>query len=178
MYQFAKEWPDEIVAVSTLPEFQTACIEIRDPSLVTRDYNVKEAKWTYTGDSLIYPQEGETGQARIIAPRWGSDLGVEAGTNAFTETPIRVQLPYQAVERVRKGFKMVVVESTRNPALEGLMFVCTSDFQGSSAAARTLQFKLDGDSQVQPAPPGPEPEPEPDPEDEEPEEPEEPGDGD
>ena len=41
---------------------------------------------------------------------------------------------------------MVVTECTRNPVLESLVFVCTSDFQGSMAGARTLQFRLDGDS--------------------------------
>lgn len=146
VYQFPTEWADTVVAESTKAKYQNATIEIRDPSLVTSPddaYDVATNQWTYVGDSLIY-----SGQARIIAPRWGSDLGVVDGTNAFTETPIRVQLPYQAVGRVRKAFKMVVTECTRNPSLEGRMFVCTSDFQGSMAGARTLQFKLDGDSQV------------------------------
>lgn len=146
VYQFPTEWPDEIAAISTLPEFQTATIRIVDPSLVTSPddaYDIATNEFNYVGDGDVY-----TGQARIIAPRWGSDLGGTGATNAFTETTVRVQLPYQGVGRVRKGFKMFVDAAPRNPALVGLVFVCTSDFQGASAAARTLQFKLDGDSKV------------------------------
>ena len=86
VYQFPGEWADEVVAVSALPEFQNASIEIRDPSLLTsREYDVDTGEWTYTGDSLIY-----SGQARIIAPRWGSDEGGISSSNSFTATPIRV----------------------------------------------------------------------------------------
>lgn len=144
VYQFPTEWPDEVVAVSTLPEFQNATVRIIDPSLSTSSYDVVTDEYTYVGDPEIY-----SGQARLIAPRWGSDITGASSTNAFTETTILVQLPYQAVGRVRKGFKLFVDECTRNPNLIGLVFVATSDFQGSNAAARTVQFKLDGDSEVE-----------------------------
>jgi hypothetical protein len=144
-YRFASEWPDEIAEESTKPEYQTAVVRIEDPSLVVKDYNVDTAVWTITGDPVIYPVGGEAGQARLIGVRWGVFTGGESQANTATISTVRMQLPYQALGRVRRGMKVFVVSVPRNPALESLIFTVTSDLQGSSAAARTFELSLDGD---------------------------------
>lgn len=143
MRAFNTDWADEIVQETTKEEYQNALVRLRDDSLVYSDYDIDTAEWLVIGNGVIY-----TGNARIIGIRWGVFHGGESQSNASTEKAIRVQLPFQAVGRVKKGVKVFVDSCPRNPALEGLIFTVTQDFQGSMAGARTLECALDGDAAV------------------------------
>lgn len=145
MRSFTTDWADEIVQESTKPEYQNAEIRLHDESLVTSDYDVETGEWTVVGNGDIY-----TGPARIIGVRWGVFHGGESQANASTEKAIRVQLPFQAVGRVKKGVKVFIESCPRNPVLETYLFAVTSDFQGSMAGARTLECALDGDVEIEP----------------------------
>lgn len=143
---FATNWYDEIAAESTKAEYQTAVIRIEDPSLVTYgEYDVETGKQEVTGDPVIYPTGDGDGRARIIGVRWGVFSGGESQANAKTISSVRVQIPKDAVDRVKKGCKVFIESTPENPALEGLMLTVTSDFQGASSASRTLECALDGD---------------------------------
>lgn len=147
-YSFKRHWSDLIADVSTQPQYQTARIRIEDPSQLVSDYDVDTADWTITGDSLVYPVGDENGQARIIGVRWGVQSGGESQANATTVTAIRIQVPQFAVGRVKRGLKVHVVDSPKNPTLTNFVFTVNSDMQGSSAAARTFECTLDLDYQV------------------------------
>lgn len=148
MISFSDDWAAEIAEESTKEEYQTARVRIEDPSQGTSEWDWTTATWTFTGDPVIYPLGDETGQARIIGVRWGVFTGGEAQANASTLKAIRLQLPYQAVGRVRKGFKVFVTSSPGNPTLENLVFTVTSDLQGATSAARTIEMALDGDVEI------------------------------
>lgn len=47
--------------------------------------------------------------------------------------------------RVRRGMILRVDECERNHSLESMLFIARSDFQGSNAAARSVQFILSSD---------------------------------
>lgn len=147
-YSFKTTWNDAIAEVSTREEYQTARIRIEDPSLLTRGYNATTGKWTITGDSRIYPQGDESGQARIIGVRWGVQSGGESQANATTISAIRIQVPQHVVGRVKRGLKVHVTSSPQNPTLTNFVFTVNSDMQGSAAAARTFECALDLDYQV------------------------------
>lgn len=147
-YKFDEgSWVDEVAAESTKPEYQQARIEIHDPSLIVRAYNVDTAKWTITGESLVYPLGDEDGRARIIGVRWGVFSGGESQANATTLAAVRVQIPQHAIDRVKRG-QTVKVISAPNPVLSKYTYKVTSDFQGSSDAARTFECAVDMDSKV------------------------------
>lgn len=143
MLKFHKSWADEIASISTSEEYQTATVRLEDPDLLTVDepWDVDTNTETFEGDPVVYE-----GQARIIGVRWGVESGGESQANAKTLKAIRVQFPYKAVDRVRKGFPLYVTECERNPVLKDYVFIAGSDFQGSTAASRTIEFYLDGDS--------------------------------
>lgn len=147
-YKFSTNWADEIAEVSTREEFQQARIRIEDPELLTkRDYNFDTGKWDIQGDPVIYPKGDETGQARIIGVRWGVFSGGESQANTTTLVSLRVQIPQHAVGRVHRGCKVFIV-SAPNPVLTQYVFNVTSDFQGSSDAARTFECAVDMDVKV------------------------------
>lgn len=147
-YRFDEgSWADEVAAESTKPQYQQARVEIHDPSLITRDYDVETGKWTITGDGLLYPTGDEDGRARIIGVRWGVFSGGESQSNATTLASVRMQIPQHAMGRVKRGC-VVKVLSAPNTVLTEYSFKVTSDFQGSSDAARTFECAVDMDSVV------------------------------
>lgn len=146
-YEFTDDWAEEIAEISTLPEFQTAVVRLIDPSTGNpASYNPDTGKWTAATNQIVYE-----GPARIIGVRWGVFSGGEAQANAQTISAIRVQFPRTKPDgtttffRVKMGCKLFVTSAPRNPVLEELIFTVTSDVQGSSSAARTFEFSLDGD---------------------------------
>lgn len=143
VFKFSTHWADEVVAVSTLPEFQNALVSLIDPDKVELDYDWVTDTETVTNDGVVW-----TGRARIIAVQQAKNRENDDTANSKAVTNVRVQFPYQAVGRVRRGVILRVDECERNPVLEDLVFTASSDFQGSSAGARTILFVLDGDSQV------------------------------
>lgn len=146
MISFESDWAAEIAEESTKTEYQTVRVRIEDPTLLTKqDYDWDTAAWDIEGDPVVYPLGDETGQARVIGIRWGVFTGGEAQANAATLSAVRLQLPRFAVGRVRKGFKVFVTAAPQNPVLENLIFTVTSDLQGGTSAARTIEMALDGD---------------------------------
>lgn len=143
VFKFPTHWADEIVEVSTLPEFQNALVSLIDPDKVELDYDWVTDTETVTNDGVVW-----SGQARIIAVQQAKNRENDDTANSKAITNVRVQFPYRAVGRVRRGVILRVDECERNPVLEELVFTVSSDFQGSSAGARTILFVLDGDSQV------------------------------
>lgn len=149
-YQFNEgSWANEVAEESTKPQYQQARVEIHDPSLQTRTYDVDTAKWTITGDSKVYPVGDEDGRARLIGVRWGVFSGGESQANATTLTAVRLQIPQHAVGRVKRGMTVKVL-SAPNPVLKEYSIKITSDLQGSSDAARTFECAIDMDSKVAP----------------------------
>lgn len=168
-YRFAtKHWADPLIGVTDSPRFQNAQIRIFDPSVAVLDepYDIETGEGGNLTGGDVY-----TGQARIIGVRWGVFHGGESQANASTEKAIRVQIPHVSggktlygedspygddvygelggtFFRVRKGCKLYVTKCERNPTLEELIFVATSDMQGSMTGSRTFEFALDGDVQL------------------------------
>lgn len=140
-----KHWSEIISEVTSQPQFQTATVRLEDPSILVSTGDIDPDTWeeTYTGDPVIYE-----GPARIVGVRWGVGSGGESQANSKTLKAIRVQFPPQAVGRVKKACVLYVTECERNPVLTEFAFVTTNDFQGSSAATRTIEFSLDGDVEV------------------------------
>lgn len=136
------DWAQEIADETGKEEYQNATIRIQDTSLLTINYDdiLETGEPTITGEADIY-----TGRARIIGVRWGVQHGGESQGNAYSEKSIRVQVPYQSVGRVKKGCKVYIVSSPRNPVLEDLVFTVSADFQGSMAASRTIECALNSD---------------------------------
>jgi hypothetical protein len=165
MYSFKDDWAAEIAEVSTLPEFQNATIRIEDESLLTYgEYNVEAGEQEVTGNAVVYQ-----GQARLIGIRWGTFTGGESQANSTTLSAIRIQVPNARLEpgagddgygsggydggltgRVKRGCKVFVEAAPKNPSLENRILVITSDFQGSSSAARTFEAAFGSDAVVQP----------------------------
>ena len=139
-----KHWSEQIADITSRPEFQTATVRLEDPNRLTPgDLNEETWEYEYSGNPVVYE-----GRARIIGVRWGVGSGGESQANAKTLKAIRVQFPPQAVDRIRKGFALYVTECERNPVLTEYVFLATNDFQGSSAATRTVEFALDSDVEV------------------------------
>lgn len=135
-------WSKEIGDVTESPEFQTCTVRITDPSLIESDYDVDTGKWTIVGDGTIYE-----GQARLIAVRRGVNFEGQNQGNSKVITAIRVQIPRGELPiRVTKGTTARVLSAPLNPTLETYLFYLSSDVHGSSAATRTFEFNLDGDT--------------------------------
>lgn len=144
MLKFASNWAQDVADISTLPEFQTATVRLEDPSLlVVGEYDIETGEQEISGDPVVY-----RGQARIIGVRWGVESGGGSQANSKTIKAIRIQFPYNAVGRVRKGFVAYVEDGGRNPNLENYLFTGASDIQGSASAARTVEFYVDSDVQL------------------------------
>lgn len=135
-------WSQEIAAETGKPEYQTCEIVITDPSLVTVEYDIDTAVSTETGDGTLYE-----GQARLIAVRRGVNYEGASQGNSKTITSIRIQIPGQELPvTLRKGTTAVVTSAPLNRTLENYLFYLASDVHGSSAATRTFEFNLDGDT--------------------------------
>lgn len=137
-----KHWSQEIAEETGKREYQTCEIRITDPTQITGDYDVDTAQWTETGDGTLYE-----GQARLIAVRRGVNYEGANQNNSKVITSIRIQIPHDALPvTVRKGCTAVVTSAPLNPTLESYVFYSSSDVHGSSAASRTFEFSLDGDT--------------------------------
>ena len=138
-----KTWFEEIAETSTQEEYQTAEIELWDPTQVTGGYDVETGEDTTerVGDPIY------RGRARVIALRRGVNYEGATQHNSKTLTGIRVQIPHKAADfRVVRSTVAIVTSSPWNHTLESYQYTLSSDFHGSSAAARTFEFNLDGDS--------------------------------
>lgn len=137
-----KSWDERIAAKTGQRKYQQATVELVDPKLVDTEYDIETGWSAPTNNGIIYE-----GQARVIAVRRGTNYEGSLQGNSKTITSVRVQLPGDSLpQTVRKGVKMRVTDSPRNRTLEGYVYTLASDFHGSSAATRTLEFNLDGDS--------------------------------
>src|SRR5690606_18438302 len=58
VFKFPTHWADEVVAVSTRPEFQNALVSLIDPDKVELDYDWRTGTETVTNDGVVW-----TGQA-------------------------------------------------------------------------------------------------------------------
>ena len=144
VYQFTSGWTEEIAEVSTLPEFQNLTVKIIDPSKVEGlEYDIDTGVIKYTFDGTIW-----TGQARLVAIRWGVNRENSETANSNTIVSIQVQFPHdvnfdtEAEPRylLQRGITMTIVESPGNSALLNRVFTVTSDIQSGATAARTIEF--------------------------------------
>lgn len=144
VYGFSDSWTDEIAAESGKAEYQNATITLLDYSLVVEgEYDLETGEQTFTGDPEVWD-----GQARIIGVRWGVNRENSDFGNSMTISSLRVQIPKNAVGRMKRGVQMRVDTCTDNPSLVSRVYTLTSDLQGSNAATRTFEFSLDGDAVV------------------------------
>lgn len=139
-----KHWSQEIADITGSAEFQTCEIEIIDPAEVEVEFDFDTGEYTEKvgDDAIVYE-----GQARLISVRRGVNYEGALQDNSKTITAIRVQIPHGVAPfRLQKSFTMRVTSAPLNPTLETYVFTLGSDVHGSSAATRTLEFNLDGDS--------------------------------
>lgn len=145
MLSFDKTWFEEIGEITSDAEYQTCEVEFTDPAKVSVKHNPD------TGEKTVVKQPGSvlySGQARLIAVRRGVNYEGATQKNSKTITGIRVQTPMKSLPfSVVKSMKAVVTSASYNPTLERYVFTLSSDIHGSSAAARTFEFNVDGDSQ-------------------------------
>lgn len=144
MLRFGKHWSEEIAEVTGSSEYQTCEVTITDVELV-------ESEWDWDAGEYIdvIPPEATIyeGQARLIAVRRGVNYEGSVQHNSKTITSIRIQLPGGSLPvRLKKSFTARVTSAPLNPTLETYVFTLASDIHGSSAATRTLEFNVDGDS--------------------------------
>lgn len=138
----SKHWSQRIAEKTGDPKYQTSEIVISDPTLVTSEYNMETGKYEETGDGTLY-----TGRARVIAIRRGVNYEGSNQNNSKVITAIRVQIPGQELPfTLRKGCTARVTSAPYNKTLESYVFYLASDVHGSSAATRTFEFNLDGDT--------------------------------
>lgn len=144
-YSFS-DWTETISRISERPEFQRASIRIAqdaDPVDPEEDYyNPETGEFEYPEAVKLYE-----GRARIMPIRESADdMG---GINLTTMIGIRVQIPRADSDfRIRRGIRIFVDESPDNPSLVGRIFTVAEDYQGSSAASRTLMAYADVDDSV------------------------------
>lgn len=135
-------WSKEIALETEKPEYQTCEIKIVDPTLIEEEYDYDLGKYVSTGNGVAY-----SGRARLIAVRRASNYEGSNQNNSKSITAIRVQVPSgQLPETLRKGCTATVTSAPLNPTLESYQFYLASDVHGASAASRTLEFNLDGDT--------------------------------
>ena len=141
-YSFSADWAQEIADVSTRPEFQTARVEIVDPSQVETEYDYETGEIITVGDGVIY-----SGRARVIGINRPTNI-VSGQMNTTSLSGVRVQVPREGTTdlAVTKGMVLYVREAPRQPRLKDYVFTAVGDFQGSSSAARTFEFSVDQDS--------------------------------
>jgi len=137
-----KKWFEEIADETGKRDYQTCDITLADPSEIAEEYNYDTGKYEVLGDGVFY-----IGQARLIAVRRGVNYEGSTQNNAKTITSIRIQIPsHAAARRVQRGTIARVTSAPHNPTLETYTFTLSSDIHGSSAATRTFEFNVDGDS--------------------------------
>ena len=144
--KMARNWEDEISAVTGDSRYQSCTIQIVDPLLVEGgEYDVDTDTYgPITDDGVVY-----SGQARYIPVRAGAHQGGEAQANSTTIRSVRFQISKNdGPKYIRKGLTIRIVEAPRNPSLEGRIAKVGDDYQGSSAATRTIHASMDIDSGV------------------------------
>lgn len=143
MYNFTRDWADEIADVSARPEYQTAGILIEDWSGVTYG----ETDWaTGEREQIGEPVEIYSGRARIVGIRAGSVIEGGDQGNSTTLKSIRFQVPQLAIGRILPGQAVRVTTAPKNPVLLSYVFKVNDDFQGSTPAARTFEAGVDLDA--------------------------------
>lgn len=144
MLDFKKTWFEEIAEITESEEYQTCEVEIVDPTKVESEWDFEAKEYV---DVILPGYEVYTGRARLIPVRRGVNYEGATQHNSKVITAIRIQLPHkEAPIRLRKSFSARVTSAPHNPTLETYVFTLASDVHGSSAATRTLEFNLDGDS--------------------------------
>lgn len=141
---FKGHWEDEIWPITESPEFQSCTIVITDPEkVVGGDYDVGTGTYTpITDEGIVYE-----GRARHIPIRTGTHQGGEAQANSTTIRPVRFQIPKDSEPfYIRKGLTIRITQADRNPSLVGRIAKVGDDFQGSSAATRTIHASMDIDA--------------------------------
>ncbi len=136
------DWVQTIADVSGSAEFQTAQVELRNPSLVSRVFNEATGTYTMTGDPVVW-----SGQGRFIGVRTSVAQAAGNDKNPTSIQSGRLQIPYGAYPgRITRGWQVRIVSAPRNPALSNVLFTVNNDIQGSSAATRTLELVIDVES--------------------------------
>lgn len=88
------------------------------------------------------------GRARFIPVRAGVWQGGEAQANASTIRAVRFQIPHANVsKRVNAGSIITIIKAKFNPSLNGRTAKSNDDFQGATAASRTIHATMDADSE-------------------------------
>lgn len=142
MFRFS-DWTDEIASESE--KQQNADVTLVDDSLIVYgDYNpLTNQRPIVSGDPNVW-----SGKARIIPARWGVNRENDHTGNSMTVNSITVQIPKNAVGRMKRGIQLRVDACEDNPTLPGRLFTLTSDIQGGHAASRTFEFEMSGDAVV------------------------------
>lgn len=136
-YDFG-DWPAEIEAVSSLPDFQNATVRLLRPG-TGGSYNIETGVWTGGAPTTLV----ET-RARVIGIRSPRDVSGAATANPTNSLSIRVQFPFAAYpSRVPPGTLVRVTDGGRNAALLGYVFVVESDNMNSNRASHTLECTVD-----------------------------------
>lgn len=140
----SSHWSQEISEVTGQSEYQTCTVRIVDPSKITTEYNIDTAETT----EVFNPgYELYSGQARVIPVRRSVNYEGASQNNSKSIVAIRVQIPGQSLpSRIQRGVVAEVTDAPYNRTLESYQFYLVSDVHGSSAATRTLEFNIDGDS--------------------------------
>lgn len=156
--RFNQFWADEIAEETEREEYQTCEVKLIDSSLIrypgpnypadpndltTNGYD----RATDTYKDPVVTGEVYVGRARFIPIRAGIFHGGESQANAMSVRAMRLQLPQSATPfQVKKGIQVRIISAPRNLSLEGTWGAITDDFQGSSAATRTLNVSMDSDA--------------------------------
>lgn len=141
MYQFNKDWPAEIEAISSRPEFQNATVQLIDASGIPNSEYVN-GEWTSEAPIPLV----ET-RARVIATRSPADSDIGGNPSGFQA--IRVQFPYSAYsDRIKRGTIIWVKDGGRSPDLSEYLFKVETDNFSSNRASRTLSCVVDIESKV------------------------------
>lgn len=113
-----------------------------DRSAVT--FILEEDAWVAAPvETVVY-----SGQARFIPVRAGVWQGGEAQVNATTIRSVRFQLKRSAMStRIHAGAIITITSAPFNPNLKGRTAKVDDDFQGATAATRTIHAMMDADSE-------------------------------
>lgn len=131
-------WSEEIESVSSLPEYQNATIEIRNPLLTASTFDLTTNTFTQVGNPVVW-----TGRARIIGVRSALDIPGGLANNPTGSKTVRVQIPSSGYNlRVNRGFQIRVTDGGRNPILENYLLVVESDFNSGAMASRTFECSI------------------------------------
>lgn len=138
VYSFSTDWAAEIEAVSSLPEFQNATVELIQPA-TDSVYDMQTAQWSGGSPTLLVAT-----RARVIGIRSPRSVNGDVVSNPTNTLAIRVQFPFsQYPSRISPGVQVRVTDGGRNPALETYLFTVTSDNLSSQRASHTLECTVD-----------------------------------